>query len=126
MNRINTSDPRLRKYIGITIRLTLSGIGITLSRLLLMLIGVIVVASIVNPAALENRTIFMVRDILLTVLLVLVAVLLWLQNRELLNFVGVKQFLEYRWLDFYQLLLGLLSDPLSHLRQVMKQGLPLR
>lgn len=125
MNRTNAPRTHLRKYIDVTIRLALSGIGITLSNLLLMLIGVSIIAGIVNPASLQNPAIFIVIRILTYVLAALLMVLLWLQNRELLRFMGMRQFLQYRWLEFREWLWRVPSNLLFYLRKAIKERLPL-
>lgn len=126
MNGTNAPDVHLRKYIEITIRLTLSGVGITLSNLFLMLIGVSVAASIVNPASLQNPAIFIIIRILTYVLALLIVVLFWLQNRGLLRFMGARDFWRYRWLEFRERLWRVPANIVFFLRKAAKKRTPTR
>ena len=99
MNSTNRPRTVLREYIDVTIGLTLSGIGVTLVKLLLMLIGVAVVASIVNPATLQNPAIFTVIKILTYALVVLTAVLILLENQAMARLLGWRNILRYRSLQ---------------------------
>lgn len=86
----------LREYVNITIKVTIAEIVIVLCKLMFMLIAISIASSYLNPETRQDRTIFVIINILTVAIGALTLALAWVQNWPLLQFMGLRKFVEYR------------------------------